>query len=298
MMQNQPNLFIVGAPKCGTTAWVEYLSGHPDICFSSSKEPHYFNTDFPGFRWSYSLEQYLEYFKGCGGAKVIGEASVQYLYSEEAAKNIAKFSPEAKILIFLRSPGAFIRSYHNQMLINTDEDEPQLRKAWELSGERHGDSLPKGCREERFLDYKKVGLFSEQVERYLRYFHHDHVKVVFFEDWVVSPRDTYLEIMDFLGINDDSRTDFAQVHGAKQVVNWRLHQMTQRPPTGGKLVLSAIRKIPGMKGFRPARLIRSLNIRSGYKQERDKELEKEIDHFFAEDQLKLHASLEKVSCGF
>ena len=25
-----PNLFIVGAPKCGTTAWVEYLRTHPE----------------------------------------------------------------------------------------------------------------------------------------------------------------------------------------------------------------------------------------------------------------------------
>jgi len=29
----RPNLFIVGAPKCGTTAWVEYLRTHPDIFF-------------------------------------------------------------------------------------------------------------------------------------------------------------------------------------------------------------------------------------------------------------------------
>jgi hypothetical protein len=27
----KPNFFIVGAPKCGTTALYEYLRGHPSI---------------------------------------------------------------------------------------------------------------------------------------------------------------------------------------------------------------------------------------------------------------------------
>jgi len=116
-----PNFFIVGAPKCGTTAWVEYLESHPDICFSSAKEPHFFNTDFPGFRWANSLDEYLLFFNECEGTKVIGEASVQYLYSNDSAKNIAGISPSAKILIFLRSPSSFLRSYHNQLLINCDE---------------------------------------------------------------------------------------------------------------------------------------------------------------------------------
>ena len=51
----RPNLFIVGAPKCGTTAWVEYLRTHPDIFFPEIKEPHYFATDLPGMRWTDSL---------------------------------------------------------------------------------------------------------------------------------------------------------------------------------------------------------------------------------------------------
>ncbi|MEA3447202.1 MAG: sulfotransferase [Bacteroidota bacterium] len=41
-----PNFFIIGAPKCGTTALSEYLRKHPDIHFSYPKEPDYFNTDF------------------------------------------------------------------------------------------------------------------------------------------------------------------------------------------------------------------------------------------------------------
>ncbi len=44
-----PNLFIVGAPKCGTTSLYEYLRQHPQIFFPFStdgysriKEPNHF----------------------------------------------------------------------------------------------------------------------------------------------------------------------------------------------------------------------------------------------------------------
>jgi hypothetical protein len=39
MSSPKPNLFIVGAPKCGTTEWVHYLKSHLDICFPDRKEP-------------------------------------------------------------------------------------------------------------------------------------------------------------------------------------------------------------------------------------------------------------------
>ena len=37
-----PNLFIVGAAKCGTTSMHEYLSQHPEIFMAPDKELKYF----------------------------------------------------------------------------------------------------------------------------------------------------------------------------------------------------------------------------------------------------------------
>lgn len=39
-----PNTFIVGAPKCGTTSLVSYLSQHPQVHISKIKEPHFFSS--------------------------------------------------------------------------------------------------------------------------------------------------------------------------------------------------------------------------------------------------------------
>ena len=38
-----PDFFVVGAPRCGTTAISKYLSDNPNICFSRPKEPHFFS---------------------------------------------------------------------------------------------------------------------------------------------------------------------------------------------------------------------------------------------------------------
>ena len=40
-----PNLFIVGAPRCGTTSLAYYLSQHPEIYFYVLKEPMFFAND-------------------------------------------------------------------------------------------------------------------------------------------------------------------------------------------------------------------------------------------------------------
>lgn len=49
---NHLNLFIIGAPKCGTTAWHEHLSQHSDITFSETKETYFVSAGFPNFRWA------------------------------------------------------------------------------------------------------------------------------------------------------------------------------------------------------------------------------------------------------
>ena len=66
-----PNYFLVGAPKCGTTAISVYLREHPQVFFCNPKEPCYWRDDMPGIRESYgieSLEQYLALFGDAGGA--------------------------------------------------------------------------------------------------------------------------------------------------------------------------------------------------------------------------------------
>lgn len=285
---NRPNLFIVGAPKCGTTAWVEFLSGHPEIFFSPAKEPHFFSEDFPNFRWARTLEEYEKLFAGARRVRVIGEASVQYLYSNTAASKIRTYNPDARILIFLRDQSSFLPSYHNQLLYNMDETVTDFATAWRLavSGQRR--DIPATCREPSFLDYPRVGRFSEQVARYLQLFPRENVKVVRFEEWTRDPRTTYVELIKFLGLADDERTDFPPVHGAKHHRSDVLALITQRPPNWVLASAKFLRRFVGRERLGAAEVLRKVNTRSGYRNSLPPRIRQELyEHFRADNEVLL-----------
>lgn len=295
MNTSRPNLFIVGAPKCGTTAWVAYLSRHPDIFFCDPKEPHHFNSDIPNFRWFKTQDDYLELFVAAESERIRAEASILYLYSRDAAANIAQFNRDAKILIFVRDPAMFISSYHQQQIYNLDEEVEDLGEAWSLSGRRSAGTLPNGCRDVRLLDYKSIGAFGAQAERYVAQFGSNQVRIVRFEEWVRAPRETYLALMDFLGVDDDGQTDFPQVNAAHDHRFRAVANMTQRPPRLARLISRALRRLPGMGAFRPARLLRKLNRSEGYrKAQLDPLLNEEIAAHYGEDQALLAELYQQV----
>ena len=294
----QPNPFNVGAPKCGTTDWLDYLSRHQDIFFCDPKEPHHFNTDIPSFRWFESEATYLDLFADTGSASVVGEASILYLYSRDAAEKIARFNPDAKILIFVRAPEKFIPSYHQQQLYNLDEDVGDLQRAWAMSGLRSGEALPNGCRDPRLIDYKSIGAFGEQASRYIRQFGTDQVRIIEFDQWVKSPRETYCALLEFLQLEDDGMNEFAKVNAAHDHRSKTLATLTQRPPRALSLVSRAVRKIPGLSGLRPARLLRKLNRSEGYRKTGiSTSLEQEIIAHYKEDQTKLRDLMRLVGLG-
>jgi Sulfotransferase family len=64
----RPDLFLVGAPRCGTTAMYTYLRRHPGIFMSPLKEPDYFCPDIR-FRQRRppTLREYLALFARARG---------------------------------------------------------------------------------------------------------------------------------------------------------------------------------------------------------------------------------------
>ena len=73
-----PDFYVVGAPKCGTTAMHEYLRAHPQIYMPALKELHFFGSDLT-FRFTprISESEYRALFSGAGARERIGESSVR-----------------------------------------------------------------------------------------------------------------------------------------------------------------------------------------------------------------------------
>jgi hypothetical protein len=280
-----PNLFIVGAPKCGTTAWFEYLRSHPDIFFPPSKEDCFFASDLPNFRFIHSESEYSELFAESGAAKIIGEASAMYLFSETAANSIRDYNAEAKILIFLREQEEYLPSLHNQFLSEFAEEIEDFETVWRISGRRPPETVPATCLEPRTLDYAAMGRFREQVERYLAAFPPEQVRVIRFRDWVVDPRSIYLEILDFLGLEDDGRTEFLPVNRGMTYRSRDLARFILYPPNLVRSIVQLAKKLTGSLGRSLERAARKTGLQStpGYRNEISPELRDEIRRYYAEE---------------
>ena len=278
-----PNLFIVGAPKCGTTAWAEYLGSHPDIFFPRYKDQCFFALDLPNFRLTRTDANYAELFKESGDARVIGEASAMYLFSTAAAAAIRDHDPTSKTLIFLREQEDYLPSLHNQFLREFAEEIEDFETAWRLSGRRAPDTIPTTCLEPRTLDYAAMGRFREQVERYFSAFPADQIRVIRFADWTADPRKTYLEILEFLGLEDDGRTAFPPVNSGQTYRSRALARLIMRPTTLVRRLARLMRALPF--GQRLYRAVRSAGFRSapGYRTDIDPELRRQIRRYYADD---------------
>src|SRR5690349_11034979 len=136
-VSGKPNFFIVGAPKCGTTALYEYLRHHPNIFLPKVKEPHFFATDLGAYPSVKTMDQYLGLFHDSNEAQVrIGEASVYYLRSDTALPKIREFNPAAHIIAMFRNPVEMVHALHSQLLYVGIEDVPDFEAAWRLQDPR------------------------------------------------------------------------------------------------------------------------------------------------------------------
>jgi hypothetical protein len=94
--------------------------------FCTDLIPRYGNKKFDTSWFESFFENASEYHR------VVGEASVSYLYSNIAVKNILNYNPEAKFLVSLRNPIETAISAHAQEIINGQESISSFWKAWKL----------------------------------------------------------------------------------------------------------------------------------------------------------------------
>lgn len=206
-----PNLFIVGAPKCGTTSLYEYLRRHPQVFFPAYKEPNHFcpELDIRDTVCVKSRDDYLSLYNGSNEKIWRGDASTNYLVSESAPMRIKAFCQSARILIALRPPVDMMHSYHREVLRSHDEDITDFYDAIGASAaRRNGIRIPRDTGIPRCLDYFAISRFALQVERYLQVFDHRAIKIVLLEDLALEPEKTFREILIFLGIDSSFKTDF------------------------------------------------------------------------------------------
>lgn len=230
-MQNIINFFIIGAPKCGTTALATYLNEHEDIFVSDPKEPHYFATDLENYRGPKTEEEYMSIFNKVDKETAIGEASVFYLYSKEAIKNIKIYNPDAKIIIMLRNPVEMVPSLHAQLIHSADEDIISFEEAWYSSETRkRGEKVSKATRDAKILYYNEIAKYREQLENVKKNFADHQIKIILFDDFKEDAKKVYEEVLDFLNIVQDNRVNFPRINENSKPKSIFLNTLYRRLP--------------------------------------------------------------------
>ncbi|HUN78666.1 MAG TPA: sulfotransferase [Solirubrobacteraceae bacterium] len=204
-----PDFFIVGHSKCGTTALYMMLKSHPQI-FMPVKETRFFSPELRSrSRWiapsgvPSTLAGYMELYAGARPDQVTGEATPEYLRSRTAANRIAQVKPDARIIIVLREPASFLRSFHLQCAYNHIETQKDLRKALALEDDRRrGKRIPRLSQSPATLLYSDHVRYVEQLRRYHEAFSPEQVLVLIYDDFRADNEAVARQVLRFVGTDD------------------------------------------------------------------------------------------------
>jgi hypothetical protein len=216
-----PDFFVIGHPKCGTTALYAMLKRHPQIYMSEVKEPQFFASDLrlasadarspSGQR---TLSEYMALFEAARPDQLVGDASTRHIWSPGAAASIAAAQPGARIIAVLREPTSFLRSLHLQLLQNRAENEPDLGRAIALEADRRaGRRLTElAASQPKLLLYAERAGYLEQLRRYHAVFPREQVLVLIYEDFRADNERALRQVQRFLGVDDTVAVDVVEAN--------------------------------------------------------------------------------------
>ena len=224
-MEFKPNLFIVGAAKCGTTSLHNYLSQVSEICMSKPKEPFFFECEYKeGLKYYQS-----KYFAHWKGEKIIGEARHRNLYLPYVAERIYNTNSDAYIVVIVRNPAerAFAHWWHwyyrgrekdsfedainknLQRLATSDFNENQVEDIYCKILNSQGGS--------RITSYVDSGYYYPQIKNYLNFFPKERILVIQNEDFKKKRQEVLKRALRFVGLDEKlvSQINLEEVHNKK-----------------------------------------------------------------------------------
>ena len=271
----RPNVFILGAPKCGTTSLAAWLSEHPEAFVSDPKEPRYFNTDwaFP-FRVR-DADAYEALFAGAQGQRAVAEATTGNLVSEVAVPAILEYQPEARFVVCLRDPVELFFSLHGQRLKEGNENLADPALAWEAQAKRlQGRGVPRGVADPKSLHYDRFCRLGTQMQRLYERLPRERVHLVLLEDMRQAPDATFRALCRFLEIEERSLPNYAPENTLRLPRSLWLQRVVR---LGG-----LVKKRIGLPSMGIATRIRDANL-SGAQQVDDPALRARLTDHFAEE---------------
>jgi hypothetical protein len=198
MQSMTPNLFILGAAKCGTTSLHDYLGQHPEIHAVWWKEPTFFNWPFQNVR------NPLQYFKLFDSPKRFRlDSSVAYLVNPATPPVLSSLFPHAKFIVSLRHPKARAYSLYRNNRFGGWEEMPTFLEALKAEAGRSASAeFLQTCRWDFWIYlYCRSSLYDEQLARYFELFDREQFHIINLADLSRDPIGTTERTVRFLGLD-------------------------------------------------------------------------------------------------
>lgn len=203
-----PSLFVIGAPKCGTTSLHALLTGLDGLVPCAVKEPNFFE-HLPNF--SRGLQAYSSLFPWVDGAGIGFEATPWYLYSAVAAERIrTSVGPHVRVIVCVRHPLDRAVSMYRDRVGSGWEQRP-FREAFiqDLEDiERRGPVF-----EGRLTSCLSGGFYRQALQPWIDTFGCDAIRIFDLSQVRDAPDRVVAEIGDWLGVAvPDGPRSVAAVH--------------------------------------------------------------------------------------
>jgi len=197
-MKNKPNLFIIGASKCGTTSLWHMLNTHPEVYMSAVKEPWFFS--FSTFKSK--IDEYESLFANAVDEKYRGEASP--VYSEttllsEIPKRIYNYNADSKVIFIVREPISRLKSVWRQTLSSGHWHENKYKLYCDVKVPMMPKSFEKAVF--NYPPFLEASKYWTHLNNYMKYFDKKNILLLFYEDLRDNPEGFYKETCNFLGID-------------------------------------------------------------------------------------------------
>lgn len=193
-MTEKNMLFVLGAPKSGTTKLVHDLNYHPNISCSNPKETNYYSKDSIKRKNLYYKEwicqnedDYNNCFEDSHKTLARCDGSVSYFDSDTAPLLIKKNHPNAKFIIILRNPIDRAIS-HYSMDYRLGYFDGTIINALHKKDSNH------------YHQYFGISKYSKFVKRYVDLFGIKNIKIFSFDYFCSNYNEVLDEIYNFIGV--------------------------------------------------------------------------------------------------
>lgn len=242
-----PNMFVIGAPRSGTTSLYEYLDAHPEVVMGAVKEPDFFadpalvevnplasapiegsiQDDAVGHGTLLEkLGDYERLWAHASDEPIRGEASAVYLGDPFAAWHLRRYVPDARFVVILRDPVERAHSHFvHAMRLYTEHGRATPEGLEDLTPERAfeqaidaalADGMPAMPTNDPEV-WVRAGFYHAHLTRWFELFPRERFAIFRFEELAADPRAVMQSVYRHLGVDDTFRLPTTEAFNATVV---------------------------------------------------------------------------------